>query len=112
MPSPEHAADLERVLSRAAEECEPGRGVWFGDGLPQDVRRIVAALGRSTAEAPAELAFVEVTEVSPQGRATTNADPAALGCGPLSLQVAQGSAHAYSGSDWFEHCRRSSNWPL
>ena len=80
MPSPEHAADLERVLSRAAQECEPRRGVWFGDGLPQDVRRVVAALGRSTDEAPAELAFVEVTEVSPQGRATANADPSALGC--------------------------------
>ncbi len=38
MPSPEHAADLERVLTRATQECESKQGVWFGDGLPQAVQ--------------------------------------------------------------------------
>ena len=50
MPSPEHAADVERVLSRAAQECESKHGVWFGAGLPQAVRSAVEALGQSIAE--------------------------------------------------------------
>ena len=80
MPSPKHAADLERVLSRAAQECESKHGVWFGNGLPQAVRNALEALGRNTTADLAELAFVEVSAVSPQGRATTDADPSPLGC--------------------------------
>ena len=85
MPSPKHAADLERVLSRAAEECESKHGVWFGDGLPQDVRSALETLGRSAAEDAAELAFVEVTAVSPQGRATIDADLPELECPVVGL---------------------------
>jgi acyl CoA:acetate/3-ketoacid CoA transferase beta subunit len=87
MPSLEHAADLERVLSRAAEECESKQGVWFGDGLPQAVRSAIEALGNTTDQEPAELAFVEVSAVSPQGRATTDADPSALGCPVVGLST-------------------------
>jgi len=74
MPSPKHAADLDRVLSRAAEECESKQGVWFGDGLPQAVRSAIEALAQTTAQEPAELALIEVSAVSPQGRASTDAD--------------------------------------
>jgi acyl CoA:acetate/3-ketoacid CoA transferase beta subunit len=88
MPSPEHAADLERVLSRAAQECESKQGVWFGDGLPQAVRSAVEGCGQTTTEEPAELAFVEVRAVSPQGRATTDADPSAPGCPVVGLSTA------------------------
>jgi hypothetical protein len=80
MPSPKHAADLERVLSRAAQECESRRGVWFGEGLPQGVRTAIEELGRSPSEAPAQIAFVEVTAVSPQGRATSDAELPELAC--------------------------------
>jgi hypothetical protein len=69
MPSLEHAADLERVLARAAEECESVQGIWFGDGLPQVLRGAIEARG-GAAKGPIELAFVEVSAVSPQGRAS------------------------------------------
>jgi hypothetical protein len=85
MPSPKHAADLERVLSRAAEECESKRAVWYGDGLPQAVRSALETLGRSTAEDPPELAFVEVTAVSPQGRAASDANLPELECPVVGL---------------------------
>jgi acyl CoA:acetate/3-ketoacid CoA transferase beta subunit len=75
MSSLEHAADLERVLSRAAEECESKQGVWFGDGLPQAVRSAIEALGNTTDQEPAELAFVE------------DADPSALGCPVVGLST-------------------------
>jgi len=88
MPSSEHAADLDRVLLRAAQECESKERVWFGDGLPQAVRSAVEGLGEPTTEKPAELAFVEVSAVSPQGRATTDADPSALGCPVVGLSTA------------------------
>ena len=88
MPSPEHAADLERVLSRAAQECESKRGVWFGGGLPQAVRSAVEALGQSVAQEPVELAFIEVSAVSVQGRATTDADPPAVDCPVVGLSTA------------------------
>ena len=87
MPSPEHAADLQRLLSRAAAECESKQGLWFGEGLPQAVRTAVQALGRATDQEPVELAFVEVSAVSPQGRATTNADPSGLDCPVVGLSI-------------------------
>ncbi|MDH3819141.1 MAG: hypothetical protein OES21_11020, partial [Myxococcales bacterium] len=87
MPSRAHAADLERMLSRAAEECESKRGVWFGDGLPQAVRGAIEALGNMTEQEPTELAFVEVSAVSPQGRATTNEDVSALECPVVGLSI-------------------------
>jgi acyl CoA:acetate/3-ketoacid CoA transferase beta subunit len=88
MPSPEHAADIARVLSRATQECESKQGVWFGAGLPQAVRGALEALGNTTDQAPADLAFVEVSAVSPQGRATTNADPSELNCPVIGLSAA------------------------
>jgi acyl CoA:acetate/3-ketoacid CoA transferase beta subunit len=88
MPSPEHVANLERVVSRAAQECESKQGVWFGDGLPQTLRSAVEGLGQRTAQESAELAFVEVRAVSPQGRATTDANPSALGCPVVGLSTA------------------------
>jgi acyl CoA:acetate/3-ketoacid CoA transferase beta subunit len=87
MPSPEHAADLERVLSRAVQECQSKRGVWFGNGLPQAVRNASEALGKTIDQKHAELAFVEVSAVSPGGRATTEADPSALGCPIVGLST-------------------------
>lgn len=87
MPSPEHAADLERVLSRAAQECESKRGVWFGEGLPQTLRRAMEALGRSLDAEPVELAFVEVSSVSSQGRATADAGVSALACPVVGLSA-------------------------
>ncbi len=80
MPSNERAADLERLLSRAAQDCESKRGIWFGDGLPQALRSAIDLQGDVSAQTPTELAFIEVTAVSPQGRATTNGDPGGLAC--------------------------------
>ena len=65
MPSPAHAADLERVLTRAAEECESKDGIWFGDGLPQTLRKAIEARGRSTDAEPAQIAFIDATEAAP-----------------------------------------------
>jgi hypothetical protein len=63
MPSPEHAADLERVLTRAAEECESGIA-WFGEGLPRALKRAIEATGEATGSAAGsrepDVAFVEV----------------------------------------------------
>lgn len=64
MPSPAHAADVERVLLRATQECE-SKVAWFGSGLPQLLRRATAAHEAQTARLP-ELAFVEV-RATPQG---------------------------------------------
>ena len=58
MPSLAHAADLERVLTRAAEECESG-GAWFGEGLPQALKSAIDASGKSMESAPPLVAFVE-----------------------------------------------------
>lgn len=63
MPSPNHAADLERVLTRAAEECASGRA-WFGEGLPQALRSRLEAAGRSLDSAAADLAFVDLSPAS------------------------------------------------
>lgn len=87
MPSPKHAAELERVLSRAAQECESKRGVWFGDGLPQRLRHAMESLGRSIDTDPVELAFVEVSSVSPEGRATTDPEASALCCPVVGLSA-------------------------
>ncbi len=59
MPSPAPAADLERVLTRAAEECESIDGIWFGEGLPQTLREAIEARGRSTSGEPPGIAFVD-----------------------------------------------------
>jgi len=87
MPSPEQEADLERVLERAAQECESKQGIWFGEGLPQALRRAIEAHGRPAAQEPAEVAFIEVTAVSPQGHAMTDADTPALGCPVIGLST-------------------------
>jgi len=88
MPSHEHAADLERVLSRATQECASKQGVWLGDGLPQSVRSAIEALGNTTDREPAEIAFVEVSAVSPQGQAITDADLSELNCPVVGLSAA------------------------
>lgn len=67
MPLPAHAADLERVLSRAAEECE-SKIAWFGEGLPQLLRRALSRQAIDAAKLSPEVAFVEVSAVSAQGR--------------------------------------------
>lgn len=66
MPSPAHAADVERVLLRATQECE-SKSAWFGSGLPQLLRRAVVSQNQETGDRP-ELAFVEVSSESPPGR--------------------------------------------
>jgi hypothetical protein len=58
MPSPGHAADLERVLTRAAEECEL-EGAWFGQGLPQALKTAIEASGKKCAPGSSKVAFVE-----------------------------------------------------
>jgi hypothetical protein len=85
MPSLEHAVSLERLLSRAAAECESKRGIWFGRGLPQALRSAIDLHGEGAKQAPTEIAFIEVSAVSPQGRAATNADPSALDCPVVGL---------------------------
>jgi hypothetical protein len=87
MPSPAQEADLERLLSRAAEECEALRGIWFGSGLPQALRSAIEADGKARRSEPAEVAFVEVSAVTPQGQATTSADPGALECPVVGLST-------------------------
>jgi hypothetical protein len=59
MPSPEHAAELERMLTRAAEECESGTA-WFGQGLPQALKDALEAAGKAVGSDSPRLAFVEV----------------------------------------------------
>jgi hypothetical protein len=88
MPSPEHAADLERVLTRAAQECDSKRGIWFGDGLPQALRSAIEAHGGATTEEPPEIAFVEVSAVSPQGQAAAEADLSTVDCPVVGLSAA------------------------
>ena len=70
MPSPTRAADLERVLTRAAEECESKDGIWFGEGLPQTLREAIEARGRRTDAEPVAIAFVEAG-ASDQSKAPT-----------------------------------------
>jgi hypothetical protein len=80
MPSPEHAADLERILFRAAEECEALEGIWFGHGLPQVLRLAMETHCAGTRELPAEIAFVEVHAVTARGHAATDVVPSDLSC--------------------------------
>jgi len=63
MPSPEHAADLERLLTRAAKECE-GVVAWFGTGLPHQLRRALEASGRAFDDGTPEVAFVDARELA------------------------------------------------
>lgn len=85
MPSRAHAANLERLLSRAAEECASKQRVWFGRGLPQALRAAIHVHGQGAKPGPAELAFVEVSAVSPQGRAVSEAIPSGLNCPIIGL---------------------------
>ena len=62
MPSPEHAADLERVLARAAEECESG-AAWFGEGLPRALKNAMETAGRVIDSTSADVAFVDAGEM-------------------------------------------------
>lgn len=87
MPSPERVADRARVLSRAEQECESRYGIWFGAGLPQALRSTIQAHGKATTQEPVDIAFVEVSAVSPQGRAATDADPFSLGCPVIGLST-------------------------
>ncbi|MGB8224872.1 MAG: hypothetical protein WCF10_19945 [Polyangiales bacterium] len=87
MPSPEHAADLERVLMRAAKECESQERIWFGNGLPLALQVSIESGGKKPAERPAEIAFVEVRCVTPQGRARTDAVPSGLRCPVVGLSI-------------------------
>jgi hypothetical protein len=87
MPSTEHAADLERVLSRAVEECESVRGIWFGQGLPQLLRGAIEARGGAANRGPVELAFVEVSAISPQGRASTPGELPSATCRVIGLST-------------------------
>jgi hypothetical protein len=87
MPSTEHAADLERVLSRAAEECESVQGIWFGQGLPQLLRGAIEARGGATNRGAIELAFVEVIAISPQGRASAPGELPSTACRVIGLST-------------------------
>ncbi len=87
MPSREHAADLERVLTRAAEECETKRG-WFGEGLPQALRAAIESHGKAGARGTAEVAFVEVRSLTPQGRASIEGGSPGLSCPVVGLSTA------------------------
>lgn len=88
MPSPEPAANLERLLSRAAEECESKRGIWFGEGLPQALRSAVEMHIEDVAQGAAEIAFLEVTAVSPLGRASSERESAPTDCEVVGLSRA------------------------
>ncbi len=88
MPSPERAADRERVLARAAEECEGRRGVWFGGGLPQALRTLLDAHGGAAGSTPAEVAFVEVHALSPRGRSKQSGPPDGPPCQVVGLTTA------------------------
>lgn len=87
MPSREHAADLERVLTRAAEECE-AKQAWFGEGLPQALRAAIESHVRAGARGAAEVAFVEVRSLTPQGRATLEGGSPGLSCPVVGLSTA------------------------
>ena len=87
MPSASHAAELERVLWRAAQECE-SKAVWFGDGLPQLLRHVAENEVGARGERPAEVAFVEVSAISPQGRAHVTEPPLRSSCSVIGLSTA------------------------
>jgi hypothetical protein len=62
MPSPEHEAELERVLTRAALECDSGAAC-FGEGLPQSLKRALEATGKQLSDSE-KLAFVELGQAA------------------------------------------------
>ena len=68
MPSPEHAADLERVLTRAAREAEGG-SVWFSAGLPPALGSALDAGGLKLGVRSPSLAFVDTRELDSRPRA-------------------------------------------
>ena len=63
MPSPEHAAELERVLTRAAKECE-GVSAWFGEGLPNALRSALDTAGQPPQTGAPEVAFVDARHLA------------------------------------------------
>ena len=89
MPSPEQEADLERVLARAAQECESG-AAWFGEGLPQALRSAIEAAGRTVDASSAEIAFVDATAIAnakPPSRATRVVALSTIGLEELSSLI-------------------------
>lgn len=88
MPSPEHAADLERVLTRAAEECESMRGAWFGEGIPQALRAAIEAHRGPESTGATDVVFVEVSSVSPEGRAVIAGSAPVSSCPVVGLSTA------------------------
>ncbi|KPK15575.1 MAG: hypothetical protein AMJ62_08670 [Myxococcales bacterium SG8_38] len=86
MPSPAHAAELDRLLWRAAEECE-SKEAWFGAGLPQLLRRTVEAEEAEDHARSPDVAFVEVSAVSPQGSANTSEAPPSATCPVIALST-------------------------
>lgn len=86
MSSPAHAAELERLLWRAAEECK-SKEPWFGAGLPQLVRRALKSEETTDPVRPPDVAFVEVSAVSPQGNANTSESPPSASCPVIALST-------------------------
>jgi acyl CoA:acetate/3-ketoacid CoA transferase beta subunit len=84
MTSPANEADVARVLERAAQECESKQGVWLGGGLPQALKD---STGSQVEPESADLAFVEVATVSPNGIATTIDLPPSLSCRLIGLSA-------------------------
>lgn len=66
MPSRAHAADLEQLLARAAEECE-GACAWFGEGLPETLHEALTSAGRAPSSGTPEVAFVDARLLSATG---------------------------------------------
>ena len=84
MTSPANEADVARMLERAAQECESKQGVWLGGGLPQALKD---STGSQVEPESADLAFVEVATVSPNGIATTIDLPPSLSCRLIGLSA-------------------------
>ena len=84
MTSPANEADVARVLWRAAQECESKQGVWLGRGLPQALKD---STGSQVERESADLAFVEVASVSPNGVAMTIDAPPSLNCPLIGLSA-------------------------
>lgn len=92
MSSPANEADVVRVLRRAKQECASRRRIWLGPGLPQGLG---GSIGRRLEEPEsAELAFVEVVSVSPNGVAKTASTIPSLRCPIIGLSAAE-----YEGPD-------------
>ncbi len=84
MTSPANEADVARVLGRAAQERESTQVVWLGRGLPQALKD---SIGSREEPESADLAFVEVASVSPNGVATTVDAPPSLSCPVVGLSA-------------------------